>query len=153
MFFFFFSVKSLNRSVVLQLRILSILYLANSPDFKTTQIWQKAIITSRAVPRTLFLILSHIFVANYSYNGGGGASLVNQMVKSLPAMLETTVRSGSGRSLGEGKSSPLQYSGLENSMDCIVQGSQRVGHFYFHFILIPHSHQWTDHPEFMTRLR
>ena len=27
---------------------------------------------------------------------------------------------GLGRSLGEGKSYPLQYSGLENSMDCIV---------------------------------
>ena len=27
-----------------------------------------------------------------------------------------------GRSLGEGKGSPLQYSGLENSMDCIVYG-------------------------------
>ena len=31
--------------------------------------------------------------------------------------------SGSGRSPGEGKGYPLQYSGLENSM-----GSQRVGH-------------------------
>ena len=29
---------------------------------------------------------------------------------------------------GEGKGHLLQYSGLENSMDCIVQGSQRVGH-------------------------
>ena len=29
---------------------------------------------------------------------------------------------GSGRSPGEGKGYPLQYSGLENSMDCIVQG-------------------------------
>ena len=29
---------------------------------------------------------------------------------------------GLGRSLGEGKGSPLQYSGLENSMDCIVHG-------------------------------
>ena len=27
-----------------------------------------------------------------------------------------------GRSPGEGKDSPLQYSGLENSMDCIVHG-------------------------------
>ena len=27
---------------------------------------------------------------------------------------------GLGRSLGEGKGYPLQYSGLENSMDCIV---------------------------------
>ena len=35
---------------------------------------------------------------------------------------------GLGRSLGEGKGYPLQYSGLENSMDCIVTGSQRVGH-------------------------
>ena len=29
---------------------------------------------------------------------------------------------GSGRSSGEGKDFPLQYSGLENSMDCIVHG-------------------------------
>ena len=29
---------------------------------------------------------------------------------------------GSGRSHGEGKGYPLQYSGLENSMDCIVHG-------------------------------
>ena len=27
---------------------------------------------------------------------------------------------GSGRSPGEGKGCPLKYSGLENSMDCIV---------------------------------
>ena len=29
---------------------------------------------------------------------------------------------GLGRSLGEGKGYPLQYSGLENSMDSIVDG-------------------------------
>ena len=29
---------------------------------------------------------------------------------------------GLGRSPGEGNSYPLQYSGLENSMDCIVNG-------------------------------
>ena len=29
---------------------------------------------------------------------------------------------GVGRSLGKGKRYPLQYSGLENSMDCIVHG-------------------------------
>ena len=29
---------------------------------------------------------------------------------------------GLGRSTGEGIGYPLQYSGLENSMDCIVQG-------------------------------
>ena len=35
---------------------------------------------------------------------------------------------GLGRSPGEGKGYPLQNSGLENSMDCIVSlGSQRLG--------------------------
>ena len=29
---------------------------------------------------------------------------------------------GLGKSLGEGNGYPLQYSGLENSMDCIVHG-------------------------------
>ena len=33
-----------------------------------------------------------------------------------------------GRSLGEGKGYVLQYSGLENSMDYTVHGSQRVRH-------------------------
>ena len=33
---------------------------------------------------------------------------------------------GLGRSPGEGKGYPLQYSGLENSMDCTDVGSQRV---------------------------
>ena len=36
--------------------------------------------------------------------------------------------SGLGRSPIEGKGYPLQYSGLENSMDCISTGSQRVRH-------------------------
>ena len=35
---------------------------------------------------------------------------------------------GVGRSPGEGKSYPLQYSGLENSMYCIARGLQKVGH-------------------------
>ena len=35
---------------------------------------------------------------------------------------------GLGRSPGEGKGYPLQYSGLENSMDCIAMGSQGIGH-------------------------
>ena len=33
---------------------------------------------------------------------------------------------GLGRSLGEGKGYPLQYSGLENSMDCIVHGGHKA---------------------------
>ena len=45
------------------------------------------------------------------------------MVKNLPAMCETWVRSlGWEDSPGEGNGYPLEYSGLENSMDCIVHG-------------------------------
>ena len=33
-----------------------------------------------------------------------------------------------GRSPGEGKGYPFQYSGLENSMDIQSMGSQRFGH-------------------------
>ena len=46
---------------------------------------------------------------------------------------------GLGRSPGEGKGYPLQYSGLENSMDCIIRGVAeswtplRDFHFRFHF--------------------
>ena len=46
-------------------------------------------------------------------------ALMAQIVKNLPRMQETQVRSipGSGRSPGEGNGYPLQYSCLENSMD------------------------------------
>ena len=44
---------------------------------------------------------------------------------------------GLGRYPGEGNSYPLQYSGLENSMDCIVCGVEksqtRLSDFHFHF--------------------
>ena len=47
-----------------------------------------------------------------------GASLVAQMVKNLPAMQETQVRSLSWEDHPrEGNGYPLQYSCLENSMD------------------------------------
>ena len=40
---------------------------------------------------------------------------------------------GLGRSPGEGKGYPLQYSCLENSMDCIVPGVTRAGHAWATF--------------------
>ena len=56
-----------------------------------------------------------------------GASLVAQLVKNPPAMRDTWIRSLDWEdSPGEGKGYPLQYSGLENSKDCIVHGVQRV---------------------------
>ena len=55
-------------------------------------------------------------------------SLVAQMVKNLPAMQETQVRSlGKGRSPGEGNGCPLQYSCLENPMDRVAWGSTVYG--------------------------
>ena len=44
---------------------------------------------------------------------------------------------GLGRSHGEGKGYPLQYSGLENSMDCVVHGVAKswtqLSNFHFSF--------------------
>ena len=45
---------------------------------------------------------------------------------------------GLGRSPGEGKGYPLQYSGLENSLDCVVHGVEKcqtlLSDFHFHFL-------------------
>ena len=49
-----------------------------------------------------------------------GASLVAQLVKNPPAMQETWVRSLGWEDFLEKGKNPLQYSALENSMDCIV---------------------------------
>jgi len=54
----------------------------------------------------------------------GWASLVAQLVKNQLALQETWV----GKIPGEGNGYPLQYSGLENPIDCIVHGVARVGH-------------------------
>ena len=70
-------------------------------------------------------------------------SLVAQRVKNLPAMWETWVlfQAGFGKCPGEGKVYPLQYSGLENSMDCVVHGVAKNGtrlrdfHFQYPFII------------------
>ena len=54
-------------------------------------------------------------------------------------MLALGLIPGLGRSPGEGKGYPLQYSGLENSMDCItVQGvaKSRTQLSDFHFLII-----------------
>ena len=52
-----------------------------------------------------------------------GASLIAQLIKNLPAIQEAWVRSlGWDDPLEKGTGYPLQYSGLENSMVCIVHG-------------------------------
>ena len=51
------------------------------------------------------------------------ASLVAQLIKNPPAMREIWVRSlGWEDPLEKGTGYPLQYSGLEESMDCIARG-------------------------------
>ena len=64
------------------------------------------------------------------------ASLVAHLLKNLSAIRETLGSiPGLGRSFGEGNSYPLQYSGLENSMDCVVHGVTkcwaRTSNFHF----------------------
>ena len=60
------------------------------------------------------------------------ASLVAQLVKN-PSSIP-----GSGRSAGEGTGYPLQYSGLENPMDCTVhrvtQSQTQLSDFHFMYI-------------------
>ena len=68
------------------------------------------------------------------------ASLVAQLVKNPPAMRETWVQSlGWEKAPGEGKGYVLQYSGLENSMNCIGHGvtktQTRLSDFHSHFIV------------------
>ena len=64
-----------------------------------------------------------------SLPGKDGLSLVAQLVKNPPAMQETWAQSlGWEDPLEKEKDIPffpLLYSGLENSMDCIVQGVAR----------------------------
>ena len=57
------------------------------------------------------------------YKSTDQASLVAHLVKeSSHNAGDLGLIPGLGRSPGEGKGYPLQYSGLENSMDCIVHG-------------------------------
>ena len=70
---------------------------------------------------------------------------IHRWPKNLPAMQDDL---GSipelGRSPGEGKGYPLQYSGLENSMDCTVHGAAKsrtwLSNFHFHFSAQDHPH-------------
>ena len=55
---------------------------------------------------------------------------------------------GLGKFPGEGNSYPLQYSGLENSIDCVVhevtKSCTQLSYFHFHFLGDPVEHSWTQ---------
>ena len=60
--------------------------------------------------------------------GSASTSLVAQLVKNPPAIQETLVQFlGWEDLLEKGQSYPLQYSGLENSMDYYSPRGSRVG--------------------------
>ena len=65
------------------------------------------------------------------------ASLEGQLVKNLPAMQETWVRSPGWEDPLKGTATPL-HSGLENSMDSIIHGVAKswtwLSDFHFHFM-------------------
>ena len=68
------------------------------------------------------------------------ASLIAQLVKNPPCNSgDPGSIPGSGRSPGEGKVYPLQYSDLESSMDCIVHGVTKswtqLSHFHIHIYI------------------
>ena len=64
------------------------------------------------------------------------ASLVAQLVKNPGNAGDLGSIPGTGRSAAEGKGYPIQYSGLENSVNCIVRGvarsQTRLSDFRYH---------------------
>ena len=53
---------------------------------------------------------------------------------------------GLGRSPGEGKGYPVQYSGLENSMDCrghgVTKSQTQLSNFHFQFMMLAVGFSW-----------
>ena len=55
------------------------------------------------------------------------------------------------RSPGEGKGYPLQYSGLENPMDCTAKSQTWLSDFYFHFLYIIDAFQWRPMEKYLSK--
>ena len=117
---------------------------------------------SNYLPSTTLLTCSYLHLICFNW-----ASLMAQLVKNLPAMWETRVRSlGWEDPLEKGKGHPLQYSGLENSMDCTACGVAKsqtpLSDFYFHFCfsywfciftlpLLIHGNHFDSHPALLDK--
>ena len=69
--------------------------------------------------------------------------------KEFATVWESQVQPWVGRSPGEGNGHPLQYSGLENSMDCIVHGvaKSQTQLSDFHLQTLPNIPSEQQHPE------
>ena len=75
-------------------------------------------------------------------------SLVAQMIESSCNAGDLDSIPGLGRSPGEGKGYLLQYSGLGNSMDCIVRGVAKSQTRLSDFHYPRYSHESSPSPEF-----
>ena len=100
------------------------------------QVFRGALLFFLLVSRRTDKFLSPDFKSSYVKIRASQVALV---VKNLPANAGDIKDAGSipglGRSYGEGKCYPLQYSGLENSMDFIIHGvtksQTRLSDFHF----------------------
>ena len=90
-------------------------------------------------------------VTSQLFNRLSRASLVAWLVKNLPTMCLGLIP-GLGRSTGEGKGYPLKYSGLENSMDCIVHGVAKLDTTeWLSLSLSKHCNKW-EKPHFPVKI-
>ena len=94
----------------------------------------------------LFLLLIVSFVAQKLYMGFPGSSVGKESTCNAGDLGSIP---GLERSPGEGKCYPLQYSGLENSLDCIVDGvaksQTRLSNFHFTSLPSPGISRLKDH--------
>ena len=102
-------------------------------------------LNSRNIPKSLLLGPHHLLLATIFFWGKGFLSILLKISQHNTAFFhcgsagkESACNAGDlglilglGRSPGEGKG--LQYSGLENSMDCIVHRVTRLSDFQFFF--------------------
>ena len=93
--------------------------------------WITALL-SYSLPFKGFLNSSFVYIQGFPDGSSGKESACNERDLGLSP--------GLGRSPVEGNSYPLQYSGLENSMDWIVHGVTKsqtwLSDFHFHFVYI-----------------
>ena len=83
-----------------------------------------------------------LWIQNLSWFPWIQASLAAQLVRNSPAIQgDLSLIPGLGRSPGKGKGHALQFSGLENSMDCKVHGDVTswilLSDSHFHLLLDP----------------
>ena len=109
-----------------------VLRLKDSVYRKKTQLWGEEIQVGKYTLQIFPLLNKFTLLGSFPCDSAGKESACNvRDLGSIP---------GLGRSPGEGNGYPLEYSGLENSMDCIVHGGAkswtRLSNFHFTFTFV-----------------